>query len=372
MNNVRVNISYHRFFSDVVAYNEYYPFGMLVPNRHASSAAYRYGFQGQEKDDEIKGEGNSLNYKYRMHDPRVGRFFAVDPLVHSYPWYTPYQFSGNTPIMSIELEGLEPIVENGELVGYTIQAGQGPSQVSLDINNSATQKKYGYSLQKRVTWKDVLLDNAGYYSRKGGWEGSNMLDIDNPTYRNLNSNVGDNLTINLNKERTQATTAKPLTADIDGVGVSEDGFLIFWGTPGTSEYMGLANDSDGKSSSSWDSGDVLTGGGTSSGKYNVINIIKFLVDIFIREDQTIDNGAELIDEFTQTDEAEDTNIQAKDTTFFISRPDGYFKHNDFVNPSFRTEAVTIPNNDKSRDSLDAILTQERNAQELEGNKLKDN
>jgi RHS repeat-associated protein len=80
---------------------------MLVPNRHGSSTAYRYGFQGQEKDDELKGEGNSLNYTFRMHDPRVGRFFAVDPLTKEYPWYTPYSFSGNKPIQFIELEGLE-------------------------------------------------------------------------------------------------------------------------------------------------------------------------------------------------------------------------------------------------------------------------
>ena len=52
---------------------------MLVPNRHGSSTAYRYGFNGMEKDDELKGEGNSLNYTFRMHDSRVGRFFALDP-----------------------------------------------------------------------------------------------------------------------------------------------------------------------------------------------------------------------------------------------------------------------------------------------------
>ena len=80
---------------------------MLVPNRHASSNNYRYGFQGQEKDDELKGEGNSLNYTFRMHDPRVGRFFAVDPLAPKYPFYSPYHFSSNSPISSIELEGLE-------------------------------------------------------------------------------------------------------------------------------------------------------------------------------------------------------------------------------------------------------------------------
>ena len=80
---------------------------MLVPNRHSSSDAYRYGFQGQEKDDEIKGEGNSLNFKYRMHDTRVGRFFAVDPLTKQYPWNSPYAFSENKVIQYIELEGLE-------------------------------------------------------------------------------------------------------------------------------------------------------------------------------------------------------------------------------------------------------------------------
>ncbi len=93
--------------ANVINQNDYFPYGMLLPNRHESTNAYRYGFQGQEKDDEIKGEGNSINYKYRMHDPRVGRFFAVDPLTAKYPHYTPYSFSGNKVINSIELEGLE-------------------------------------------------------------------------------------------------------------------------------------------------------------------------------------------------------------------------------------------------------------------------
>jgi RHS repeat-associated protein len=80
-----------------------------VPNRHGSSNSYRYGFQGQEKDDELKGEGNSLNYTYRMHDPRVGRFFATDPLEKKYPFYSPYAFSGNRVIDAVEIEGLEPM-----------------------------------------------------------------------------------------------------------------------------------------------------------------------------------------------------------------------------------------------------------------------
>ena len=42
-----------------------------------------------------------------MHDPRVGRFFAVDPLAKDYPYLTPYQFSSNQPIHTSELEGME-------------------------------------------------------------------------------------------------------------------------------------------------------------------------------------------------------------------------------------------------------------------------
>ncbi|MEW4923102.1 RHS repeat-associated core domain-containing protein [Algibacter sp. 2305UL17-15] len=81
---------------------------MTLTNRSGGSpGSYRYGFQGQEMDDEIKGEGNSVNYKYRMHDPRVGRFFAVDPLASSYPWNSTYAYSENSVINSIELEGLE-------------------------------------------------------------------------------------------------------------------------------------------------------------------------------------------------------------------------------------------------------------------------
>ena len=81
---------------------------MTVPNRTGSAPAYRYGFQGQEKDDEIKGgNGNSLNYTFRMHDPRIGRFFATDPLSSSFPWNSPYAFSENRVIDGIDLEGRE-------------------------------------------------------------------------------------------------------------------------------------------------------------------------------------------------------------------------------------------------------------------------
>ena len=92
---------------------------MLVPKCNYSNQVYCYGFQGQEKDNEIKGIGNSINYKFRMHDPRVGRFFAVDPLAGKYPWNSPYAFSENRVTDGIGLEGLEWKDANGNTLTST-------------------------------------------------------------------------------------------------------------------------------------------------------------------------------------------------------------------------------------------------------------
>jgi RHS repeat-associated protein len=68
---------------------------------------YRYGFNGKESDNEVKGTGNSIDYGFRTYDPRIGRFLSVDPLTSKYPELTPYQFASNTPIAAIDIDGLE-------------------------------------------------------------------------------------------------------------------------------------------------------------------------------------------------------------------------------------------------------------------------
>lgn len=95
--------------AEIVAFSDYYPYGMLMQGRQGQKkiSNYRYAFQGQEKDDGIKGAGNSYNYTYRMHDSRLGRFFAVDPLERRYPFNSTYAFSENRMVDAVELEGLE-------------------------------------------------------------------------------------------------------------------------------------------------------------------------------------------------------------------------------------------------------------------------
>jgi len=211
---------------------------MLLPGRHANTGDYRYGFQGQELDNEIKGEGNSINYKYRMHDPRVGRFFAVDPLVIDYPYYSPYQFSGNTPMMSVEMEGLEPKVENGVLVGYSVMAGQGPTQIAKHLNDPRTQAKYGYTLIKPISWGKIVEYNFDTYKEKGNWVNpSGIFNKFYEAYSNLNINPGDVLKIGYKTEITSSselTTADPWITQYK----SEEMNLFIVGLEGSASLTG--------------------------------------------------------------------------------------------------------------------------------------
>ena len=95
------------FNPSLVSATDYYPGGMLQPGRTFSSSDYRYGFQNQEKTDEVSGNGNHYEFKFREYDPRLIRFWSVDPLFRDYPWNSSYAFAENRLIDGIDLEGKE-------------------------------------------------------------------------------------------------------------------------------------------------------------------------------------------------------------------------------------------------------------------------
>ncbi len=82
---------------------------MVMNDRKGSYTTqdYRYGYNGKENDNEVKGESNQQDYGFRVYDPRVGRFLSVDPLTQDYPMLTPYQYASNRPIDGVDLDGKE-------------------------------------------------------------------------------------------------------------------------------------------------------------------------------------------------------------------------------------------------------------------------
>jgi len=129
------------FKAEVLSAMDYYPFGMMMPDRQwyagSDSSGYRYGFNGQEKDNEVSGNGNTIEYKYRIHDSRLGRFLSVDPLFASYPWNSPYAFCENRVIDGIELEGLERVAFNEDRADGVVY------QVDYTVTNDQTNTPGG-------------------------------------------------------------------------------------------------------------------------------------------------------------------------------------------------------------------------------------
>lgn len=90
----------------VLQYYDYYPFGMIMPGSSQSAGGgYRYGFNGMEKDDEVKGSGISLDFGARIYDSRLGQFLSLDPLSGQFPNESNYSSAGNSPIGMIDDEG---------------------------------------------------------------------------------------------------------------------------------------------------------------------------------------------------------------------------------------------------------------------------
>ena len=114
---------------------DYSPFGVQLDGRTVSGDFYRRGFNGMEKDDEVKGGGNSYDFGARMFDARVGRFLSKDPLESEYPFYSPYQSAGLNPIKFVDLDGLEAYIKGtagNELLNMMAQ--RSGLSLSLDAN----------------------------------------------------------------------------------------------------------------------------------------------------------------------------------------------------------------------------------------------
>jgi RHS repeat-associated protein len=70
----------------------------------------RYLYQGSEMDKEIKGDGNSYTTTFRQLDPRLGRWFSIDPVVQH--WQSVYCSMDNNPIKLNDIKGDKIIIRN--------------------------------------------------------------------------------------------------------------------------------------------------------------------------------------------------------------------------------------------------------------------
>jgi RHS repeat-associated protein len=149
----------------------------ITPNKEKT-------FQGQRFDDDL--DLNWVQFKWRNHDPQIGRFIEIDPLASDYEHNSPYAFSENKVTGHIELEGLEAIpyplpaptvgpaipIIGGYLIIKTIVDGAskypelygGIGNANIPLNAQAAQAKYRQSIvadQVRIEKINDLSEKAG-------------------------------------------------------------------------------------------------------------------------------------------------------------------------------------------------------------------
>jgi RHS repeat-associated protein len=198
------------YTADVVTANDYYPFGMTMPGRKytAPNSNYRYGFNGQEKSNEVT-EGN-YTAEYWEYDSRIGRRWNIDPVSKEYE--SPYTCLGNNPIWFMDPNGLDTLksregAKNGDVYKYKDTWLTKSKAGWFDGNGAA----YCFSKKKRLS--DLKVENGV---------------IKNP---NVKVNILSQL------ERPQRPVTTYLIFHRTG-GSNADGSITWWSRSGNSDRIG--------------------------------------------------------------------------------------------------------------------------------------
>jgi len=199
--------------------DDYYPFGFQMVGRGKSGPvdAYRYGFNGMEKDDEVSGSGNSYTAEHWQYDSRLSRRWNVDPVVKS--WQSSYLTFSNSPLFKVDPNGDDDFfnkngtyilsTRHGTAIRITNNVGI-TEEVALSIQEDLpTLKNYNYSNENNRT---MLSNVATHYAAK----------------------VGINKQIQVRQNDLAAASTKK-----GGKGTSDDVFSIFYTKEGGLTGSGL-------------------------------------------------------------------------------------------------------------------------------------
>jgi len=145
------------YLSTVISYTDYYPFGAPMDNGNSAddrswSGGYRYGFNGKESDDEVKGDGNHISFNDYGYDTRLARRLRTDPHFYNYPSISSYAAFANNPIINLDPDGKDIVYFN--LQGTETHRVKSNTEFKTFIMSNA---KAGDPKLSTVGWKEVAM-----------------------------------------------------------------------------------------------------------------------------------------------------------------------------------------------------------------------
>jgi RHS repeat-associated protein len=192
----------------------YSPFGVELKGRNLkknNAKNYRFGFQGMEADDQIKGDGNSYDFGARMYDSRLGRWLSVDQLFYSYPDFSPYVYSANNSIAFVDLDGngVEPATTTS-----TTGTWDESSIKTIHDLGSASPQLLGVTFEKKKNSNeyDVKLHfNINYHKLFNGATKNSLLLSHPDLFKEVQAHESSHI-----DQFFEAAVAKPISVTIFG------------------------------------------------------------------------------------------------------------------------------------------------------------
>lgn len=93
--------------SNLIQYNEYYPFGMQTANSWTRESVTGNNFTGNG-GSEMNASTGWYEMMFRNYDPTIGRMTGIDPLATKYASLSPYNYAFNDPVTYSDPSGAEP------------------------------------------------------------------------------------------------------------------------------------------------------------------------------------------------------------------------------------------------------------------------
>jgi RHS repeat-associated protein len=154
--------------SNVIQYNEYYPFGMQTAKSWTRDGS---------KNDYLYNAGNEMNSNtgwyetfFRGCDATLGKFLQTDPMADKYGSWTPYNYAFNDPVYWNDPSGADP---------YTTSAREYyESVVDRDGYQDGSVGMYGYSWNM-ATYGSASGAGGGAFGMYGvgAWKGPTMQQM---------------------------------------------------------------------------------------------------------------------------------------------------------------------------------------------------
>jgi len=113
-----------------------------ISSKSAGSLNNKLKYNGKEEQRQEFSDGSGLewlDYGARMYDNQIGRFFTQDRFAEKYYNLSPYQYGGNDPIKTIDING-------DSLIVITLK-GMDAANPKLQVREYHVDSKIGYQMK---------------------------------------------------------------------------------------------------------------------------------------------------------------------------------------------------------------------------------